>query len=429
MTEPDGGAYRRRVVDEELDLLLDGLPAISIEGPRAVGKTWTARRRARTVHGLDDPETLALVRADPGRLTRGPEPILIDEWQRYPPSWDLVRRAVDAGSGAGRFLLTGSVAPDVPPTHSGAGRIVTLRMRPMSLHERGLQEPTVSLRSLLGGDRPPIDGQTDVTLEGYVTEIVTGGFPGWRSADARAQRMILDGYLHRAVDHDVALMGYRARRPGVVRRWLAAYAAATATTATYETIRDAATGGEGDKPAKTTTTTYRDLLEAMWLVEPVPAWWHTGNPLSRLKRGPKHHLADPALACRLLDIGAEELLRGHPAAGLDLPRTGPLLGALFESLVTLDVRVYAQAAEARVGHLRTWNDDREVDLVVQAGRRLLAIEVKLTTTPDRHDTRHLRWLADKMGPDLVDSMVVTTGRHAYRDRDGIAIVPAALLGP
>ena len=131
----------------------------------------------------------------------------------------------------------------------------------------------------------------------------------------------------------------------------------------------------------------------------------------------------PALACRLLDTRAEELLSGHPAAEFDLPRTGPLLGALFESLVTLDVRVYAQAAEGRVGHLRTWNDDREVDLIAQKGRRLLAIEVKLTTTPDRRDTRHLRWLADKMGPDLADSMVVTTGRHAYRDRDGIAIVP------
>ncbi len=429
MANSEEREYRRRVVDEELDVLLGALPAISIEGPRAVGKTWTARRRARTVHNLDDPETLALVRADPARLVRGNEPILIDEWQRYPPSWDLVRRAVDDGSGAGRFLLTGSTAPDVPPTHSGAGRIVTLRMRPMSLYERGPQEPTVSLRRLLDGDRPRIDGQTDMTLDGYVEEVVTGGFPGWRSTDARVQQAVLDGYLHRAVDHDVALMGYRARRPGVVRRWLTAYAAATAGTASYETIRDAATGGEGNKPAKTTTTTYRDLLEAMWLVEPVPAWWPTGNPLSRLKRGPKHHLADPALACRLLDTGADELLTGHPAAAMNLPRPGPLLGALFESLVTLDVRVYAQAAAARVGHLRTWNDDREVDLIIQKGRRLLAIEVKLTTTPDRHDTRHLRWLADRMGTDLADAVVITTGRHAYRDRDGIAVVPAALLGP
>lgn len=428
MVDPDSSEYRRRVVDEELDLLLEGLPAISLEGPRAVGKTWTARRRARTVHNLDDPETLALAEADPGRLTRGPEPIFIDEWQRYPPAWDLVRRAVDDGSGAGRFLLAGSTAPDTPPTHSGAGRIVTLRMRPMSLFEKGLVEPTVSLRHLLTGARPAIGGQTDTTLERYVDEIVTGGLPGWRSKKVRVQQAALDGYLYRAVDHDVALMGYRARQPGVVRRWLTAYAAATATTAHYETIRDAATAGEGDKPAKTTTTAYRNLLEAMWMVEPVPAWWSLANPLSRLKRGPKHHLADPALAARLLDATADTLLAEDPS-GTGLPRNGSLLGALFESLVTLNVRVYAQAAQARVSHLQTWNDSREIDLIVEKGQRMVAVETKLTATPRRDDTRHLRWLADRMGAGLADAVIVTTGRHAYRDRDGVAVVPASLLGP
>ncbi len=428
MADPDGSAYRRRVVDDELDVLLEELPAISLEGPRAVGKTWTARRRARAVHNLDDPQTLALVEADPGRLTRGPEPIFIDEWQRYPPAWDLVRRAVDDSPRTGRFLLAGSTAPDTPPTHSGAGRIVTLRMRPMSLFERGPSEPSVSLRRLLAGERDAIDGETDTTLERYVEEIVTGGLPGWRSTRARIQQAALDGYLHRAVDHDVPLMGYRARQPGVVRRWLTAYAAATATTATYETIRDAATAGEGDKPAKTTTTAYRNLLEAMWMVEPLPAWWSVANPLSRLKRGPKHHLADPALAARLLDVSAEDLLAGRSHGPRPL-RDGLLLGALFESLVALNVRVYAQAAQARVSHLQTWNDSREVDLIVEKGQRMVALEVKLVATPRREDTRHLRWLTDRMGAGVADAVLVTTGRHAYRDRDGIAVVPAALLGP
>ncbi len=429
MVNADSRAYVPRVVDAELDALLDGLPAICIEGPRAVGKTRTALRRARTVHDLDDPETLALALAEPSRLVRGPEPILIDEWQRYPPSWDLVRRAVDDDPRPGRFLLTGSTGPDVPPTHSGAGRIVTLRMRPMSLFERRLDKPAVSLRHLLAGDRPAVSGQTDITLDDYVAEIVGGGLPGWRTAVVRTRQSALDGYLHRAVDHDVALMGYRARRPGVMRRWLTAYAAATATTATYEKIRDAATGGEGDKPAKTTTIAYRDLLEAMWLVDPVHAWWPVGNPLGRLKQSPKHHLADPALACRLLGLGADDLQAANPDAAVDLTRSQPLLGALFESLVTLDVRVYAQNAEASVGHLRTWSDDREIDLVVSAGRRLLAIEVKLAAVPDRRDTRHLRWFIEQAAPDPVDAMIVTTGRYAYRDQDGIAVVPAALLGP
>ena len=114
--------YQRRVVDDQLDRLLEGLPAVCLEGPRAVGKTSTALRRARTVYDLDDPETMALVSADPGQLVRGDKPVFIDEWQRYPPSWDLVRRAVDRGSGPGSFVLAGSTSPQTAPTHSGAGR-------------------------------------------------------------------------------------------------------------------------------------------------------------------------------------------------------------------------------------------------------------------------------------------------------------------
>ena len=393
-----------------------------------MGKTSTALQRARTVHDLDDPETVALVDADPGRLVRGEPPVFIDEWQRYPPSWDLVRRAVDRGAGPGSFLLAGSTSPQTAPTHSGAGRIVTLRMRPMSLFERSAAQPSVSLAQMLAGGRPDIDGETAVALDDYVREIEASGFPGVRSADPGVRPDVLDGYLDRATDHDLVLMGHRVRRPGIVRRWLAAYAAATSTAASYETIRDAATGGESAKPAKSTTTLYRDLLEAMWLVDPLPAWWPLGNPLSRLKRGPKHHLADPALAARLVGTTASGLVSGSPAGPRGMG-AGPLLGALFESLVTLDVRVYAQAAGASVGHLRTWNDDREIDLVVEKDRRLLAIEVKLATTAGRDDTSHLRWLADRLGADLADAMIVTTGRHAYRDRDGIAVVPAALLGP
>ena len=420
--------YQPRIVDDQLDRLLGGLPAVCVEGPRAVGKTSTALRRARTVHDLDDPGTLALVEADPGRLVRGEAPVFIDEWQRYPPSWDLVRRAVDRGAGPGTFLLAGSASPQTAPTHSGAGRIVTLRMRPMSLFERGAASPSVSLAQLLGGDRPDIGGETDATLDHYAREIAASGFPGIRSADPAVRPDLLDGYLDRATDHDLLLMGHRVRRRGLVRRWLTAYAAATSTAASYETIRDAATGGESAKPAKTTTTVYRDLLEAMWLVDPLPAWWPLGNPLSRLKRGPKHHLADPALAARLVGATASGLVSGSPATPRGLG-AGPLLGALFESLVTLDVRVYAQAAGASLGHLRTWNDNREIDLIVEKDRRLLAIEVKLATTANRGDTAHLRWLAERLGPDLADAMIVTTGRHAYRDRDGIAVVPAALLGP
>lgn len=421
--------YVRRVVDAELDALLPALPALSIEGPKAVGKTETALQRAATVYRLDDSAQRTVVEADPTRLAGGRSPILVDEWQRVPEAWDIVRRAVDEDPSPGRFLLTGSATPTDPPTHSGAGRIVTVRMRPMALVERGVGEPTVSLSRLLAGGRPPLEGESDVTLETYAHEIVASGFPGLRHLAGRALRAQLDGYIARIVEREFEELGHRLRNPSALRRWMTAYAAATSTTAHYETIRDAATGGEGDKPAKTTTRPYRDTLERLWILDPVPAWRPVRNQISRLAAPPKHQLADPALAARLLGADVGALLDARPS-GLPVPRDGTLLGNLFEALVTLGVRVFAQAAEAALRHLRTRGATHEVDLIVERGdHRILAIEVKLARRVDDRDVRHLQWLADRLGDDLLDALVVTTGPAAYRRPDGIGVVPAALLGP
>ncbi len=452
--EPDTGdvaasPYRRRIVDDELDELFSGLPAIALEGPKAVGKTATALRRAATIYRLDDEAERSIVQADPSQLLEGRRPVLIDEWQRLPESFDRVRRAVDDGAGPGSFLLTGSASPTNPPTHSGAGRIVQVRLRPMTLAERNIGHPAVSLKELLydgrdqgvrtgderdsGGQassdgRAPITGRTDVGLKHYVQEILAPGLPGLHDLPDRLARAQLDGYIDRIVDRDFEDLGHRVRRPGTLRRWMQAYAAATSTTASYEKIRDAATSDRGEKPARATTQPYRDVLERLWILDPVPAWLPTRNRLARLALPPKHHLADPALAARLLDVDETTLLRVQPA-GPAMTREGTLLGALFESLVTLCVRVYAQAAEARTAHLRTWSGDREIDLIVERGRAILAIEVKLGQTPDERDVRHLRWLQNELGDELTDAIVITTGQAAYRRPDGIAVIPAALLGP
>jgi predicted AAA+ superfamily ATPase len=421
-------AYRPRVVDAELDELFAALPALSLEGPKGVGKTSTARRRARTLVALDDPTVLEVVAAEPARVVRGPAPVVIDEWQRFPVSWDLVRRAVDADPHPGRFLLTGSATPTEKPTHSGAGRIVPLRMRPMTLVERGVADPSVSLAALLGGGQGPLRGETGVTLTDYTDEILAGGFPGLRLPDGRARRAALDGYLERIIDADLPELGVRIRAPAMLQRWLRAYAAATATTTSYDRIRDAATSGEDTKPAKTTTIPYRDALERLWILEPLPGWLPTRSHLSRLTVAPKHHLADPALAARLVGATAESLLMGKGPE--TIVRDGTFLGGLFESLATLSVRVFAQAAEARVSHLRARGGEHEVDLVVErADGRIVAIEVKMSATVDDRDVRQLTWLRERIGDDLVDAIVVTTGSAAYRRRDRIGVVPLALLGP
>jgi predicted AAA+ superfamily ATPase len=151
--------------------------------------------------------------ADPARLLESEPPILIDEWQYVPECWDLVRRAVDAGADPGRFLLTGSASPAAVETHSGAGRIVNIRMRPLALSERGIARPSVSLGELLRGERPAIEGQTDLRLGDYVQEILRSGFPGMRHLSGRSLRAQLDGYLDRIIDRDFPELGHPIRNP------------------------------------------------------------------------------------------------------------------------------------------------------------------------------------------------------------------------
>ena len=419
--------YTRRILDDLLDELQPALPAIEIHGPKGVGKTATARRRAATTLALDNPADRELVAADRAHLTRLPAPVLLDEWQRMPEVWDIVRRDVDTRGERGRYLLTGSAAPAGAAIHSGAGRIVGFRLRPLSLAERALETPTVSLTALLDG-ADDVAGTTDVALPSYIEEIVASGFPGIRPEPPRIRARRLDAYLDAVVQREFPEQGLSVRRPNVLRGWLAAFAAATSTTASYNAILAAATPGQSDKPAKTTTIAYRDVLASLWLLDEVDAWI-PGSEFARLGQAPKHQLADPALAARLLGVDAAALARGTQGPNPNL-RHGALLGALFDHLVTLSVRVYAETAEATVHHLRTRNGDHEVDLIVRRpDGRVLALEIKLAATVTDDDVRHLTWLKARIGTDLVGAAVITTGRNAYRRADGIAVVPAALLGP
>jgi predicted AAA+ superfamily ATPase len=419
--------YSARVIDAELDELMAGLAAIALEGPKAVGKTATALRRASTVHELDEEQQRAVAAADLDRVIDGEPPVLIDEWQRLPAIWDKIRRAVDRDATPGRFLLTGSASPEGGGSHSGAGRIVDLRMRPMALAERLPGVASVSLARLLDGTQGDIKGRTELALSDYVEEILRSGFPGIRGLPERAREAQLATYVARVVDRDFPELR-PVRNPARLRAWMASYASATATTTSFEKLRQAATAGEKTPPAKTTVIPYIDVLKRLFILDPLPGW-RPRTHLRELGEAPKHHLADPALAATLVKVTRDALLAGE-APGAIKPKDGTYLGALFESLVTLSVRVYAQAAQAGVHHFRTHRGEHEVDLVVEGrNNKVLAIEVKLAATPPSDALEQLHWFAKRFGDDVADRIIITSGHDAYRRPDGIAVIPAALLGP
>lgn len=135
----------------------------------------------------------------------------------------------------------------------------------MALHERGVTHPTVSLAAVLGGTAGVLSGITDLTVADYSAAIAASGFPGITGLPDRLRRAQLDAYLQRVVDRDLPDQGLAIRRPETLRRWLGAYAAATATATAYAKILDATTAGDGSQPAKTapaTATTRLALLGA-----------------------------------------------------------------------------------------------------------------------------------------------------------------------
>lgn len=411
--------YQSRTADAQLASMLAGLPAILIEGVRAVGKTETARRVCADEMLLDDPNVYEMVRNNPfAAVTGWREPLLVDEWQHIGPVFDGVRRQVDEDYRPGRFVLTGSARPERITAHSGAGRIAVLRMRPMTLPERGAVVPQVSLSQLLEEDKDSVGGRTEFGLDEYAEEMGLSGFPGIRLRPG-ASRMQISGYIENIIQRDIEVSGYRSRKPESLRRWMEAFAAVTSTTASLEKVRGAATRGDGSAPSRRAALDYYEALGRLWVVDDLPGWTPTMDKLSSVNQTPKRHLADPALALALLNREPSSLTTDRE-----------FFGKLFESLVALTVRVFAQAANAGVFHLRTKGGRREVDFIVETGEgRVLALEAKLSRQVEDGDVDHLHWLRNRLGSRWIDGAVINTGSFAHRRQDGIAVIPLALLGP
>ena len=412
--------YIHRAVDRRLDVLAAHFPAIAIDGPKAVGKTETARRRVRTVFRMDseDDQNRFLAVDLVNETRRGP--LLIDEWQRLPQSWDLVRRAVDNGAPPGSIYLTGSATPQAGvTTHTGAGRIMSVRLRPLGLCELTVNPAAISLTALCEGGIA-IEGQSDTDLAGYLTKMYTTGFPAAMGFPADMQQEFLASYAARIVDRELPAQGYTIRNRFGLQSWLHAYAQVTGTDASYSEILARATEGSGDAPSKRTTAVYREKLDEIWMFDELPAWESPTHQIPGQTRSPKHYLADVALGLHLAGIRR---------SSLNTSENSGLLGRFFEAYAVHSLRVAATAAGLRSGHVRTKKRAHEVDLVLETlDGRVLAFEIKLAGSIRDEDVRHLHWLRTIVGDDLVEAAVVYTGTHAYRRPDGVAVIPLALIG-
>jgi predicted AAA+ superfamily ATPase len=342
----------------------------------------------------------------------------------------VVRRIVDEDQAQGHFILTGSASERGLNIHSGAARIVEIQMRPLSMEERQVSTPVIHLGDLLNSE--PLTHfyeKSELTLEEYAHEIFISGFPGIRHYSDRMVKAQLDGYIAAIIKKELLEYGISVRKPLVLKSWMTAYAAATATTASYSTILKASTPGEDKKPSKDTTLVYRDILDSLYITDRVEPWLPTDNLFSALGKTPKHYLVDSALAARLLRLSETSLLDGTRRPMIGANRDNSVLGRLFENMVASSLKVYAQKNDADLFHLRTPDGRHEVDFIIENESVIIGIEVKLSHQVAKEDMRHLDWLGTKLAPDKrYIKMVINTGTHAYRRDDQTIVVPFALLG-
>lgn len=419
-TTPDG--YRSRILDTLLKTRLTSEGAVLIEGPRACGKTTTARRFAASEVLLDvDEDARQAAEVEPGLILQGPTPRLIDEWQVTPKIWNHLRREVDDRAALGQFILTGSAVPtDDVTRHTGAGRIARLRMRPMTLYEMGHSTGTVSVADLLDGT---FEGSREIefTLHDLAELIATGGWPGHLQRDTEAAVQAMRDYVEELCRADVSRVGGKRRDPERVRRLLQSLARNTATYAAATTLAEDTSGAEEPISAKTARE-YVTALERLRIVEVQPPWSTHLRSKSRLRKSPKWHFVDPSLAVASLGATPERLLDDMN-----------LFGFLYESLVIRDLRVYAQAADASVYQYRD-NTGLEVDAIVEAvDGRWAAFEIKLGQSRVDEAADNLRKFEERVdttraGEPALLGVVVSSG-YGYRRDDDVAVIPLGALGP
>jgi predicted AAA+ superfamily ATPase len=414
--------YRDRILDKELERLLKSAQAVVLEGPRAIGKTETARQYAASAVFLDiDTTAQEIAKIEPALLLEGPTPRLIDEWQIEPRLWNLVRHMADERKLFGQFILTGSSVPAEDITrHTGAGRIERLKMRPMTFYETGHSSGDISLAALFAGQEPKAKDPGNTILQ-IIDRVCIGGWPTFTSLPPEDAQRAMRAYLGEIARTDIARASGVKRNSQRVTRVLRSVARNVSTQASINTIAADAGGPNGSLDSKTVAGDL-SALEQLMIIEDQPAWAPDLRSRIRLRSADTRHFIDPCLAAAVLGASPAKLLQD--------PK---LLGFLFESLVVRDLRVYVQPIGGQVLHYRD-SENLEVDVILELDDgRWAGVEVKLGAGQVDSGARSLIQFANKIdtersGEPIFLAVVTATG-YAYKRPDDVYVLPIGALKP
>lgn len=420
---PEG--YKPRIVDQMLERKLHVFGAVSIEGPKWCGKTWTAENHAESEIKIAEnrgPLTNRdYVLADVSRALVGDSPHLIDEWQEVPQIWDSVRSDLDSHPGYGRYILTGSSVPRRKEyIHSGIGRIAKLRMRTMTLFETGDSDGSVSLRELMLG-KLEMSEKRDVELEQLVDFVVRGGWPAALGVDPEDYGLIPREYIDSAIEDACRLDGKQRDREKMTML-IKSLSRNESTVVSNETVKNDMRSYDDESISNDTYYDYSDCLDRIHLLEDTPSFKANFRSNVRVGKKPKRHLTDVSLAVVALGLNQKKLMG-------DLNT----FGFMFESLCEHDLQIYAECAGGSLYHYRD-DSGREVDAIVESEDGSWgAFEIKLGAGQIDDAAEHLLRMKDvfesRGNSPCVLCVISGLSNWAYQRPDGVFVVPITSLGP
>ena len=413
--------YKTRIIDIKIETYLKIFGAISIEGPRGCGKTYSGRNAAKSEFLVANPNgnfnNKQIASLDLNIALDGEKPHLIDEWQEIPSIWDAVRCKVDEKNTKGMFILTGSTSINKSSYfHSGTGRIARLKIRPMSLYESLNSDGKISLKEICYKKaKNVLTGE--VSLDKLLDLILIGGWPANIGLSESEGRLVAKEYINSVLKSDIFKVDNIRRDSHKLELLMRSLARNESTTVTNSKLVKDIKDIDSEDINIDSITSYLNLINDLYLVENLPPFSNKIRSSLRVKQSEKRHFVDPSLVCALLNVTKEKLLSDFE-----------FLGFVFESLVLRDLLTYVDGFNAKLYHYQDYNND-EMDAVIELeDGEWCGVEIKLGAHQIDKAAQNLVKINNKIinkGGNGAQALIVICGltNAAYLREDGVYVVP------
>ncbi len=358
--------YMPRLIDKKIEDLLQVSGAISIEGPKWCGKTYTSLNHAASVINMDDELTRNRFKLNSELVLNEEKPELIDEWMREPSIWDKIRRKCDSLETKGNYILSCSTSlnDNEEIFHSGAGRISRLKMNTMSLYESNDSTGDISIMDMYNG-KEIVKCVKRPSLEDLADLIIRGGWPANINVPSDKYGLMPKSYIDSILEKDI----YESKNIDDIkmRKLLKSLARNEATIVSNNTLIKDMAENDDLSVDKRTVSEYLNILNKLNLFNNQPSYSLNYRSPERIGKNEKRHLTDPSLAAALLNLNTKKLI--------DDLKT---FGFLFESLVERDLKIYMDYLNGNLYHFRDSVTGLEVDSILEfENGEYAAVEIKL----------------------------------------------------